>query len=233
MRYLINVALSFLCLVLMSCGKDDDGPATQTFTYDFETDNDGWIAGFSDYPADWEEDRFEFEFEHADLPESVNESGKSLFISGRNISDDLFMFLKREITGLKANHEYQVTVEIELASQYPEESVGIGGSPGGSVYLKAGGSTEEPLTVEENGEIRMNIDKGNQSQGGSDMQVLGNIGIPGDVFAYELIQRDNKDQPQQLRSDSEGNLWIIVGTDSGFEGTTTLYYNSITFTLKE
>lgn len=192
-----------------------------------------WIAGFSDYPADWEESRFEFQFEHAELPDEVNQNSRSLLVSGRNISDDLFMFLKKEISGLKPNHRYLVSFELEVASQYPEESAGIGGSPGASVFLKAGATDTEPQAVVENGEIRMNIDKGSQSQGGEDMQVLGNIGIPGEEFRYQLIQRDNLQNPLSVQTDASGNLWVIVGTDSGFEGTTTLYYNTIEVTLEE
>ncbi len=41
---------------------------------------------------------------------------------------------------------------------------GIGGSPGESVYVKAGATTEEPLIIEDSdGWLRMNIDKGNQA----------------------------------------------------------------------
>ena len=121
---------------------------------------------------------------------------------------------------------------VELASKYPEESVGIGGSPGASVYLKAGGSAIEPMPVEEGDDIRMNIDKGNQSQGGQDMVVLGNIGIPGNEFEYQLIQRDNRQNPVHIKTDSNGSMWLVVGTDSGFEGTTTLYYNTVEVKLK-
>lgn len=221
-------------LGLCSCKDDtDDEPVTRSFTYDFEEGTEGWTAGFSDYPAEWEEDRFEFSFEHTDLPQEVNENSQALMLSGRNISDDLFMFIKKNITGLKPDQPYLLHVEVELASQYPEESVGIGGSPGGSVYLKAGGTAIEPQPVMEDGEIRMNIDKGNQSQGGADMQVLGTVGIPGEEFSYQFIQRDNLQNPLELRSDASGNLWVIVGTDSGFEGTTTLFYNSITLRLEE
>lgn len=221
--------------VLISCTKDDDGEdhPFQTFTFTFEEGTQGWEAGFSDYPADWEQERFEFDFIHSDLPESISQNGKSLMITGRNISDDLFMFIKREFTGLKPSHTYQLRVQVELASQYPEQSVGIGGSPGASVYLKAGGSTLEPLSITENENKVMNIDKGNQSQGGADMLVLGTIGIPGEDFTYQLIRRDNLNQPINVQTDASGNLWVIIGTDSGFEGTTTLYYNAIEVRLQE
>jgi hypothetical protein len=35
-----------------------------------------------------------------------------------------------------------------------------------------------------------------------------------------------------VTSDASGRLWIVLGTDSGFEGTTALYYDRITVTLR-
>jgi hypothetical protein len=228
----------FCALAVLSFGcKDDDDFVNpdSSFSFDFEQSAEGWEGGMADYPKDWDKSRFEFQFERASLPESVGEDGMAMMISGRNISDDLFMFMKKQVTGLEPNHTYNATFQIELASSYPEESVGIGGSPGGSVYLKAGGSTIEPMPIEVEGagnNIRMNIDKGGQSEGGEDMVVLGNIGIPGNEFVYQLIERSNPQNPVPITTDSNGNLWLIIGTDSGFEGTTTLYYNTVEVELK-
>lgn len=226
--------LCALTLLAVGCNDDDDSSINpvHTFSYDFEQGAEGWEGGFADFPEDWDQSRFEFEFSHGELPADVDEDGMAMRISGRNISDDLFLFMKKQITGLEPNHTYSVTFQLELASQYPEQSVGIGGSPGASVYLKAGGAAVEPIRVVEGNHIRMNIDKGGQSQGGDDMVVLGNVGIPGEAFEYQLIRRDNLQDPIQITSDSNGSLWLIVGTDSGFEGTTTLYYNTVEVELR-
>ena len=69
----------------------------------------------------------------------------------------------------------------------------------------------------------MNIDKGNQAQGG----------IPGEEYHYQLIRRDNLQSPIEITTDSNGSLWLIIGTDSGFEGATTLYYNMVEVELRE
>ncbi|WP_299761976.1 hypothetical protein [uncultured Pontibacter sp.] len=227
----------FGALAILSCGCDNDdnngdnvNPA-ETLTFTFEQSAEGWEGGVADFPKDWDRSRLEFEFENEELPAGVGETGKSLKISGRNISDDLFMFMKKQVTGLEPNHSYAVTFEIELASSYPEQSVGIGGSPGASVFLKAGGASIEPMPVEQDDNIRMNIDKGGQSRGGENMLVLGNVGIPGDEFEYRLIQRNNLQEPIEITSDNDGSLWLIIGTDSGFEGTTTLYYSTVEITL--
>lgn len=220
--------LSILAVLSLGCKEDDDtARPVEAFSYDFEQGFDGWQGGVADYPKDWEQSRLEFVFIHDNLPAEINEDGMGVRISGRNLSDDLFMFMKKKITGLEPNHTYSVTFLIELASKYPEQSAGIGGSPGASVFLKAGGSTVEPIPVEEGDDIRMNIDKGGQSQGGENMMVLGNIGIPGEEQVYQLIQRNNLQNPIQITTDNSGSLWLIIGTDSGFEGTTTLYYNTV------
>jgi hypothetical protein len=44
---------------------------------------------------------------------------------------------------------------------------------------------------------------------------------------------DNQYIPFQATSDKDGNIWVIVGSDSGFEGKTAVYYNSISITLTE
>ena len=122
---------------------------------------------------------------------------------------------------------------MDLATNIPPGSFGIGGSPGGSVFVKAGASTIEAETVEDrNRYFRMNIDKGNQSNGGKSMVVLGN------VTQQEVVDReyrvkilDNTDLPLSVDADGEGRVWLMVGTDSGFEGLSALYYLRITYAL--
>ena len=50
---------------------------------------------------------------------------------------------------------------------------------------------------------------------------------------YALMRLDNQYVPFQVTSDKEGNIWVIIGSDSGFEGKTAVYYNSINITLTE
>lgn len=226
----------FSAFLLSSCMNEDSPPLPTTFTlvFDFEDGNQGWIGDFADLPVEGQ-DIFELDVSHGPLPEETGVADNAIRIQGHNRSDDLFMFLKREVTDLIPSTTYTMVFELELASQYPEGSVGIGGSPGASVFLKAGASEDEPETVIEPGEtqdyLRMNIDKGNQSQDGADMYGLGTIGIEGEEFRYELIQRDNSDRPFTVTTSPEGSLWLIVGTDSGFEGLTALYYNRIAITF--
>lgn len=154
-----------------------------------------------------------------------------MYLQGHNRSDDLFMFLSRQVEGLRPETAYAVTVSIDLATNVPAGLMGIGGSPGESVYVKAGASAVEPLVVEDNaGYLRMNIDKGNQATEGEVMFNLGNVAHPevtGDEYKIKTLH--NQGRSFEVVSDSEGRIWLIVGTDSGFEGLSTFYYATITY----
>ena len=117
----------------------------------------------------------------------------------------------------------------------PTGLFGIGGSPGSSVYVKAGASTIEPDTFESQDQhLRMNIDKGNQSTSGQSMVVLGDVAHPEvdeDDQKYLIKTMDNVDSPLSVEADDEGRVWLVVGTDSGFEGLTALYYARISYEL--
>ena len=74
---------------------------------------------------------------------------------------------------------YTVTVSLDVGTNVPAGSFGIGGSPGESVYVKAGASTVEPTVAQDSGGwLRINIDKGNQASEGADMINLGNVAKP-------------------------------------------------------
>lgn len=234
-RYWKMTALLSISL-LLACEEDpilEETPSV--FTFDFKENEQGWAVGYADYPVG-EDEFYELHSEWTTLPFPLNPAKKSLMVEGNNHSDDLFMFIKRKISGLDTLTTYQVKFVVEFASNYPETSFGIGGSPGSSVFLKAGATLEEPVAEEQEEMWQMNIDKGNQSEAGNDMLVLGNIGTPREDEQYDLLTRTNDDENIfEITTDATGELWLIVGTDSGFEGKTTLYYNRIraTFTQKE
>lgn len=200
-------------------------------SFDFESDAQGWMVRFADLPVDYDNSIYELDHGHRTLPDGLEGSG--IYVQGHNRSDDLFMFLKRRVDGLKPNTTYAVSLSIDLATNVSAGLIGIGGSPGESVFVKAGASTIEPLTEEDsNRYLRMNIDKGNQSRGGESMVVLGNVANP-DVQnrEYRIKTLNNGGLPLSVTTDGEGGLWLIAGTDSGFEGLSRLYYDRIAYTF--
>jgi hypothetical protein len=199
----------------------------QTFTFDFDAGLQGWEGGYSDYGNETD---FQFQFARVPLPKPLDTAKYGLKLNGMNRSDDLFMFLRRKVENLAPAARYDAVFKIRLASKYASDGIGIGGSPGKSVFLKAGATAVKP--VDRDG--RMNIDKGNQSLPGPAMDTLGDVAVGPGVSQYTTIERTNAPRKFSFTTAADGSAWIIIGTDSGFEGLTTLYYQSVeaAFTLQ-
>ena len=226
--------------LLAACGAsmipDPQPPVMEIrVSYDFRNGVQGWEAGFADYPPG-EEQFYQLESGTRDLPPGVEPRGTGLYVAGNNHSDDLFMFLKHKLgsaEGIQPNTMYRLTFKIVFASNAPSECTGIGGAPGESVILKAGGSDIEPKSEVKDGTYRLNVDKGEQSGGGPAGEVISNIanGTPCDQAAasnypYVSLTKEHKGKVA-VKSNASGELWLLVGTDSGFEGVTALYYQRI------
>ncbi len=228
------------CLILLALGAvgcNATGPDNGLeWDFDFLAGDQGWVADFADYPVGAEES-MELVADRRSLPDDLDEQGDAFYIAGMNSSDDLFMFLKRRLDGLEPGHAYRLTIRIEMATNAPSGCAGIGGPPGESVHVKAGGAPVEPVpqVVAEAGTDmwRMNVDKGQQAAGGEHARVIGDVGngltecldTP-----YRLKTLTGDDIP--VTSAADGSLWLLVGTDSGFEGLTTLYYLRIHVSLE-
>ncbi len=230
----IRAALLLACAVTASCAStqeaDEQEAVEAGFSFTFEDGAEGWTAGFADYPVDFDPSIYELDSGHRPLPDGLE--GHGLYIQGHNRSDDLFMFFKRQVGGLRPGAEYSAVLSLDLATNVAEGLVGIGGSPGESVFVKAGASVEPVTPEDESGYFRMNIDKGNQSNGGESMVVVGHVAHPAVTgVEYRLKSLDNSGRPVSVTADGEGRLWLIVGTDSGFEGLSALYYARISCTL--
>jgi hypothetical protein len=219
---------AFLIAILTMGAIPGDG-AQKSFT--FSDSDHGWTVDFADYPIG-EEDLFELGWGWENLPLEFIDLTKGLFLTGNNHSDDLFMYAKRQIGGLQPNTFYDLHYSVLIESNASSEhSVGIGGSPGSSVYFKAGASTQEPRKVAVNGYFLLNVDKGNQSEAGENALVIGDLGnsSPDPYFPKRLAHSD----PLRVQSDDQGRLWIFLGTDSGFEGTTKFYIVKVDLQCEE
>jgi hypothetical protein len=245
-RHILMVSVSAIVTYsLTSCVRPvGDPPGAEdsiTIAFDFRDGLLGWEAGFSDY-AIGQEDDVAFVGRIDPLPDEVVVEGTGLLVSGDNPSADLFMFIKRRLgseDGLTAGRPYRVDFTIRFASNAPRGCVGVGGPPGESVFLKAGASDVEPLTlVDADGDVRMNLDKGNQSGGGPAASVAGDIAnsLPCEAIddvtdaPFVTIERIHT-HGSTVRSDERGNLWLLIGTDSGFESRTSIYYQFLEVTL--
>lgn len=220
----------------MRCTKDNTIDSEKiTKTYSFEQNYEGWQVDYVDYPfnlsAKDSVDLYEMKHSHATLPSSITPSQSGIKVRGHNRSDDLCMYLSKKITDLEPNTTYALDITLQLASNVPTKAIGVGGAPGESVYIKIGASNIEPKKIKgTEGNYILSIDKGQQSQSGKDMTVIGHIGVSDTTTQYTLIERKNN-SPFLQTTNNKGELWLLVGTDSGYEGLTEIYFANIAVQL--
>jgi hypothetical protein len=239
-------ARTALAAATVVCALGCGSPTTPTtdgrdvnFAFDFSGGTQGWIGGFSDYPA-FMESQMGLIADHRPLVAPLDQSRSALFISGRNDSADLFMFFKKRVDGLAAGAAYDVSFGIDIATNVPRGCVGIGAAPGEGVYVKAGASAQEPRAILVGGEYVMNVDKGRQSQGGADASPIGDVAnsIPcqpgpdgGLLYRWEMKSLAGRTSvPARVAPD--GSAWLFVGTDAAFEGRTSIYYTKVSATFR-
>ena len=231
-RALVFATAAALTVLLVACGDSADEAFESPATFDFDDEEHGWVPGFADLPAvDVENNSYDLDSGWGPLPSELGGSG--VFSAGTNRSDDLFMYWKREVRGLEPDTGYSLTFDLTVATNVAGGLVGIGGSPGESVFIKAGASAIEPEAIEdEAGWLRMNTDIGVQSEGGDDAIVVGTVAnehLPEDADGSQFARMELSSELLDFtaRTDADGALWLIVGTDSGFEGRTTIWYDVV------
>ncbi|MFY7948070.1 MAG: hypothetical protein ACOVRP_02545, partial [Gemmatimonas sp.] len=134
------------------------------------------------------------------------------------------------VGGLQPGRSDGVARQLRLATGAPSGCVGVGGAPGESVWVHAGATAGEPRTVLQGAEdYRVNIDRGNQSVGGSQGVVLGTIANGSTDclqrrFATKLLASH---APHAVTADGAGRVWLHAGIDSGFEAYSEVYLQSL------
>jgi len=240
-RNLYLILMLAFVLPFTSCNDEE---TTDSKTVVLETDfnkvatanpSDGWSAIFAEYP-DGANEFYELASGIQNLPQPLDQSKKAFMLSGNNHSDALQMWLVKQLSGLSPETKYSIETEVELASKYPNGSVGIGGSPGNSVLLVSkfatqGYTLEKGKTEGDNVKLVLNkVEATPESVMNID---LGDVAITSDQYVYQLITRKKSSETHVAVTDKDGKLWAVVGTWSGFEGISTLYYTRIKITLTE
>lgn len=236
-RFLTTGIASLLTLSMMagctSAAAVSDGPNSVKF--DFEKDDAGFAPIYADYPAsEGVEEFYEFQHDYGKVP--IDGAGNGIFISGNNHSGDLFMGYVKNLEGFAPARTYHFSVSFKLATDVEGGLVGVGGAPGEGVTVKCGVTSTQPATVfVNNGDIdyyRLNIDVGNQSNGGKDMVVVGDMSKtennrPGEYEFKEFTAEFD------TAANVLGEVYLVIGTDSGFEATTSYYLDDIAISWEE
>lgn len=221
MKFFIKMMFSFfLIFSVLACSQYQT--IEQTFEFDFADSDWDFQVIYSDYHDD-SNNYSTYEFSHGSfLIDELDQTYKGFMVNGHNRSDDLFMGVTKQLFFQKRNHSYYLKVEIDILTNEETGSIGIGGSPADSVYLKGGfvayevKSTQNPTT----GLFELNLNKGNQSQGGTDLVNIGTIAKPTNSTTEYAVKTVSFQT--QIKTNQDGSLTLVFGSDSGFEGYTSL-----------
>jgi len=231
----ISIVLAFALIIplLVSCTRNEDNedPKIPVREFYFDNDAEGFAPIFADFSpwglSDSEvRDYYQMTYSRKMIPVKEAES-YGLYIASMNRSDDIFMGYVKEISGLTANTKYTFQISFKLATDVEAGLSGPGGAPGESVFVKVGVATEYPIvgTAPDGSKRILNVDIGIQAHGGRDLVVVGNMAKPvgsteGFVFKSMSVER-------VATTNSAGQIFLIIGTDSGYEGFTEYYLDDI------
>jgi hypothetical protein len=240
---------TFLCLLpvavvalLAAACNSPTSPSAPSFAIDFARGPQGWTGGFSDYGTYLDRIEATFVSDYRPLPAALAPSQSALYVSASNYSENLSMFFKGKVTGLRPNATYDASFTTQIATDTSYGCVGIGAPPGEAVYVKAGAFADEPVAIVVGDQVQMNLDKGNRWYGGSDMTVLGNVansvpcqGAPGGgvLYVWEFKNLASESRALHVRAAADGSIWLIVGFDSSFGGWQELYVTKFGVTFEK
>lgn len=220
-RILLLAVLS-LCACMGSDGFEQ-GNVRYSF-FDFSDGLQNWKAGFAGHSITSRQDE-SFDVSHSRLPALFNES-KALEIKGKNQGDTLFMFIKRQIHGLDPNTQYQLDCEVRLISELLTDT---DNNQDIEVFFKYGSSVLEPQVAEneERGKFELSLDAMGSQESGGVLKYVQKINPPvsRQTPGEQIINSFNV--PIRARTDAEGKLWVLMGTELLSQVEMAFYYNTI------
>lgn len=229
-----GLAAIAVAMMVLACDTGTGFRESVAFGFEFDSETLGWTADFTDYPVG-DDENMEFDSGHSTLPAPLDTTRHGFMIASTNRSDDVFMYIRRYVTGLYPDGRYRVRMSTTFATDAPAGCPGAGGAPGESVVIKAGASSTQPLPVEHDGHWRLNLDKGDQLEEGPAVLILGNVATSNtDCLdpVFELKTLSSGSRSLQARADEEGGIWLFIGSESGYESRSALYFTEVEFTLE-
>ncbi len=217
----------------LSCVDNDNMTGQNNVTvehyYTFDADTEGWEGGFAGYPPG-DSTAYEFKFKETSIPESIGAGDGALMLSAKNASKDLFMFVKKPVTGLIQSNTYQVEFTVEYFLNFSGDTIRATDSSVARIWMKTGATTVEPQATDDGTDLLiMNIDKGDQGIGGSDMVVVDEVSSTGsNGFSLKSVTNE---EPLYVTTDYHGQIWLIAGVESGIKSTTAVYFSSVKVVL--
>ncbi len=242
-NYGIGLLLNLAFIIFLSgCLTSNDEPSNPLLISRtvFAEDAEGWEAQFSEYEPGLE-DSLKLSFTHDKFmaSESIGEV-TAVVQSGYATNSDLYMFIKRQISGFKPNTSYSVVFTLELFAQLNEDFSGDLSEDDNGSFLKAAVYTEEPDTlivddVDHPGKkiVITNFDKGNDQTVGPNMALIGKLEHTSLNESPLLLIGTSEGDDLFGTTDSEGKMWMMIGVDTNQPLDQSIFYSFIGIEFRE
>jgi len=230
MKKYLTWAKLVLLLSLSACNSEERNNVdpVRTMISEFQTGVEGWTGDYALYNRA-DTTKVAFAMERDSLPSDIDSLRWGLRLEGTNVGDSIFLFLKKEIAGLNPEKTYNVSFDINLASNFPD----LPGATGKNISLKAGASATEPVKKLLSGYYNVSIKKGLWNQDGAEMSIIGDVVNNSARAVYQLVNRNSSSKNISVKPGSDGKIWVCIGEDTRFKGRTVLYYDMIKVTVRE
>lgn len=225
-----------LIVLLGACSAEQE-LRVYSFTFPFISSDQGWSGGFANYPSvPVDSIGYHLHAAHDPLAYNINTDSTrmSMYISGNSLNNQLFMFLKRKITGLKPSATYEVMFTVRLASNLPTKQPTTPATLGELTHVRIGAMPEEPVLTAVDNVYRITLGEEILDTSGTQLLTIGSVAVTSSTKAYTMITRNNTSATAVRATTNEaGELWLVVGTQGTASGKVTLYYTQIDVLLNQ
>jgi len=230
MKKYVTWAKLVVLLTLYACNSEERNSVdpVRTMTSDFQSGVEGWAGDYALYNLA-DTTKVAFSMERDSLPSDIDSLRWSLRLGGTNVGDSIFLFLKKEIAGLNPEKTYNVSFDINLATNFPD----LPGATGTTISLKAGASDTEPAKKLAGNYYNFSLNKGRWNEDGAEMVIIGNLVNNSARAQYQLVNRNNGSKTISVKPDVNGKIWVCIGEDTRYKGRTVIYYDMIKVIVKE
>jgi hypothetical protein len=200
----------------------DDSIETLSFLPPVE--QSGWDAGFVGHDID---DQDNIGFGHAinDLTIDSVSYLNAYELSAEAATGNLFLFISQPYADangiLAANTSYTVGYEIVYAAR-ALKGCGEGDNLPENAWLKVAALTEEPeISTSDDGQVVPNFDLGDPAEATAQVYQLGQVAFSGSDCSAPKLQRaviSNISNPISVKTDDNGQLWLLMGFHSSYQG---------------